>query len=207
MEDARSFDGEHTSTNEKVVINVGGQRHETYINTLKSIPDTRLYWITENPTQLAEYDPNTSEYFFDRHPGVFGQVLNFYRTGKLHCPNDVCGPLFEEELVFWGIDELQVEPCCWLNYKKHREAQANLDPFEGGNSDGESVEDMDMTVYGLVADSIRKRNRSAWKRYQPRIWTLFEEPYSSITAQVRCCLLFACYSPVLIYPTVYDTCS
>ncbi|KAK3745865.1 hypothetical protein QZH41_013223 [Actinostola sp. cb2023] len=183
MEDERSFDA-NSNPNEKVVINVGGQKHETYSNTLKSIPDTRLYWITENPTQLAEYDPNTQEYFFDRHPGVFAQVLNFYRTGKLHCPNDVCGPLFEEELAFWGIDELQVEPCCWLNYKKHREAQAQLDPFEGRESDGDSVEDMDMTIYGLVGDSIRRRNRTCWKKYQPKIWTLFEEPYSSVPAQI-----------------------
>ena len=43
--------------------------------------------------------------------GVFGQVLNYYRTGKLHYPTDVCGPLFEEELEFWGLDANQVN---WL---------------------------------------------------------------------------------------------
>jgi hypothetical protein len=44
------------------------------------------------------------------------QVLNYYRTGKLHYPTDVCGPLFEEELEFWGLDSNQVEPCCWMTY-------------------------------------------------------------------------------------------
>ena len=34
-----------------------------------------------------------------RHPGVFAQILNYYRTGKLHYPTDVCGPLFEVPLV------------------------------------------------------------------------------------------------------------
>lgn len=29
---------------------------------------------------------------------------------------DVCGPLFEEELEFWGLDSNQVEPCCWMTY-------------------------------------------------------------------------------------------
>lgn len=57
---------------------------------------------------LANYDPLIGEYFFDRHPGVFGQILNYYRTGKLHYPTDVCGPLFEEELEFWGLDANQV---------------------------------------------------------------------------------------------------
>jgi len=36
------------------------------------------------------------------------QILNYYRTGKLHYPTDVCGPLFEEELEFWGLDANQV---------------------------------------------------------------------------------------------------
>jgi hypothetical protein len=38
---------------------------------------------------------------------VFAQILNYYRTGKLHYPTDVCGPLFEEELEYWGLDTNQ----------------------------------------------------------------------------------------------------
>ena len=89
----------------RVVLNVGGIRHETYKATLKKIPATRLSRLTD---ALANYDPVLNEYFFDRHPGVFAQILNYYRTGKLHYPTDVCGPLFEEELEFWGLDSNQV---------------------------------------------------------------------------------------------------
>ena len=39
---------------------------------------------------------------------MFAQILNYYRTGKLHYPTDVCGPLFEEELEYWGLDSNQV---------------------------------------------------------------------------------------------------
>jgi len=88
----------------RVILNVGGIRHETYKATLKKIPATRLSRLTE---ALANYDPILNEYFFDRHPGVFAQILNYYRTGKLHYPTDVCGPLFEEELEFWGLDANQ----------------------------------------------------------------------------------------------------
>ena len=55
----------------RVVLNVGGIRHETYKATLKKIPATRLSRLTE---ALANYDPILNEYFFDRHPGVFAQV-------------------------------------------------------------------------------------------------------------------------------------
>ena len=44
--------------------------------TLKKIPATRLSRLTE---ALANYDPVLNEYFFDRHPGVFAQILNYYR--------------------------------------------------------------------------------------------------------------------------------
>lgn len=40
--------------------------------------------------------------------------------GKLHYPTNVCGPLFEDELEFWGLDANQVEPCCWMTYTQHR---------------------------------------------------------------------------------------
>lgn len=97
-------------------------RYETYKATLKKIPATRLSRLTE---ALANYDPVLNEYFFDRHPGVFAQILNYYRTGKLHYPIDVCGPLFEEELEFWGLDSNQVEPCCWSTYSVHRDTQVS----------------------------------------------------------------------------------
>ena len=47
-----------------------------YKATLKKIPATRLSRLTEN---LGNYDPVLNEYFFDRHPGVFAQILNYYR--------------------------------------------------------------------------------------------------------------------------------
>ena len=89
----------------RVVLNVGGIRFETYKQTLKNIPATRLSRLTE---ALANYDPLLNEFFFDRHPGVFAQILNYYRTGKLHYPTNVCGPLFEDELEYWGLDPNQV---------------------------------------------------------------------------------------------------
>ena len=64
--EAMMQDGEN-----RITLNVGGIRFETYKATLKKIPATRLSRLTE---ALANYDPVLNEYFFDRHPGVFAQV-------------------------------------------------------------------------------------------------------------------------------------
>ena len=53
----------------RVVVNVGGIRHETYKATLKKIPATRLSRLTE---ALANYDPILNEYplLLTRYPRV-----------------------------------------------------------------------------------------------------------------------------------------
>ncbi|XP_063164604.1 potassium voltage-gated channel subfamily C member 2 isoform X4 [Candoia aspera] len=238
--------------NERVILNVGGTRHETYRSTLKTLPGTRLALLAcqsqgdspgggeehHQPPLLPAPNPAPNpgggggggpldavggsgwssrangggvtrggsgaccEFFFDRHPGVFAYVLNYYRTGKLHCPADVCGPLFEEELAFWGIDETDVEPCCWMTYRQHRDAEEALDIFEApdlitgeppGDPDDDElaakrlgIED----VGALGASSSSSANGSPldgkggrWKRLQPRMWALFEDPYSSRAAR------------------------
>lgn len=165
----------------RVIINVGGIRHETYKATLKKIPATRLSRLTE---ALANYDPVLNEYFFDRHPGVFAQILNYYRSGKLHYPTDVCGPLFEEELEFWGLDSNQVEPCCWMTYTQHRDTQdvlAILDRLDL-DTDKPTEEDI-MKKFGLE-EKYKAGELSCWQRIQPKIWALFDEPYSSNSAKV-----------------------
>uniref|UniRef100_A0A3Q2Q215 Potassium voltage-gated channel, Shaw-related subfamily, member 3a n=1 Tax=Fundulus heteroclitus TaxID=8078 RepID=A0A3Q2Q215_FUNHE len=169
---------------EKIVINCGGIRHETYRSTLKTLPGTRLSWLTEpDAYSNFDYDPKSDEFFFDRHPATFAFILNYYRTGKLHCPNDVCGPLFEEELAFWGIDETDVEACCWMNYRQHRDAEEALDSFE--TPEPEIPEDDPALIGGVDGDLKRLcmqedgRKATWWEVWQPRMWALFEDPYSS----------------------------
>jgi len=118
---------QHESAANHIILNVGGIRFTTYPSVLKKIPATRMSRLTQ---ALANYDAEKNEYYFDRHPGVFNQILNYYRTGKLHYPQCVCGPLFEEELVFWGIDSNQVEPCCWKTYTQEPGYPDNLSKFK-----------------------------------------------------------------------------
>ncbi|CAI5455476.1 unnamed protein product [Caenorhabditis angaria] len=179
---------------ERVVLNVGGVRHETYQATLKKIPATRLSRLTPS---LANFDPLLNEYFFDRHPAVFAQVLNYYRTGKLHYPTDVCGPLFEEELQYWGLDASDTEPCCWmqlLHAKDTQETLAVLDRMDVDKEDDPTLREQDtMKKFGWEEDFFQGK-RTKWMYLKPRIWALFDEPYSSQYAKyiagISVCFIF-----------------
>ncbi|XP_015116634.1 potassium voltage-gated channel protein Shaw [Diachasma alloeum] len=168
-------------TENRVVLNVGGIRHETYKATLKKIPATRLSRLTE---ALANYDPILNEYFFDRHPGVFAQVLNYYRTGKLHYPTDVCGPLFEEELEFWGLDSNQVEPCCWMTYTQHRDTQETLTVLDRLDLDTEKPSDEELARKFGFEEAYLNGTLTWWQKIKPKMWSLFDEPYSSNAAKI-----------------------
>ncbi|XP_016922213.1 potassium voltage-gated channel protein Shaw-like isoform X1 [Apis cerana] len=180
--------------NDHVILNVGGVRHETYKSTLRKIPATRLSRLTE---ALVNYDPVLNEYFYDRHPGVFAQVLNYYRTGKLHYPTDVCGPLFEEELDFWGLDSNQVEPCCWSTYSRHRDTQATLAILDKLDVEGERLsEEQIARLFGFDEENGKGARLTRWQRSRARVWALFDEPYSSFAAKCVACvsILFICLS-------------
>lgn len=173
---------------DKIIINVGGTRHETYKSTLRTLPGTRLAWLADPDPVSTGTDnvaPTNPEFFFDRHPGIFAYILNYYRTGKLHCPADVCGPLFEEELAFWGIDETDVEPCCWMTYRQHRDAEEALDMFEPPEPE-DSEEDRDVPRrFGIedCPDRSRGCGRHCCRNLQRKLWALFDDPYSSRAAR------------------------
>ncbi|XP_065675410.1 potassium voltage-gated channel subfamily C member 1 [Hydra vulgaris] len=185
-------------TTDRVIINVGGVKHECFIHTIKAFPDTRLYWIAETALKVKDFDPGSNEFFFDRHAGCFQNILNYFRTGKLHCPNDVCGPLFQQELEFWGVDELMMEPCCWGNYTQHRDAHKNLKMFdEMVKNESNAYEELDNRKYSYTS--------SCWKQtiqiYRPTVWALLDKPFSSKYAQ-----FVAFFSMVVIIASMITFC-
>ena len=67
------------SDDDKIVINVGGQRHVTLTSTLLKKPGTRLWHLVMRNNGSGN---RNREFFFDRHPGVFSSVIDYYRTGE-----------------------------------------------------------------------------------------------------------------------------
>ncbi len=157
--------GASESSSERIVINVGGVKNETHTSTLMTLPGSRL-------AKLVDTEKPPSELFFDRNPEVFAHVLQYYRSGKLHCPNNLCGLLMEEEFAFWGVSGTDVEPCCWETFRQSKdtvEALAQIEP---------SVMEKDEEP----GQNDQSSNSRAW---QQKIWALFDNPYSSIAAKVR----------------------
>ncbi|XP_067124722.1 potassium voltage-gated channel protein Shab-like [Centruroides vittatus] len=105
----------------RVVLMVGGSRFETKWESLKTLPNSRLGRAGHSQTvnQLLRYcnryHLEENKIIFDRHPRFFDSILNLYQTGKFHV-DKVCIAGLSEELVFWGIEEMRLEPCCQMRY-------------------------------------------------------------------------------------------
>ena len=106
--------------------------------------------------------------------------------GKLHCPIDMCGPMFEEELKFWGIEEQQMEFCCWHNYTSHREAQEGLKMFQPADrvQKQSRAVTLDLEKGTMEQFEIEALKPPTGNTYRQRIWEVLDEPWSSTAATV-----------------------
>ncbi|CAG8504856.1 22815_t:CDS:2 [Cetraspora pellucida] len=73
-----------TENNEqKIILNVGGVKYETYRSTLTKYPETLLGVMFSSRNEELLHPTNENEYFFDRNGNAFRYIMTFYRTGKI----------------------------------------------------------------------------------------------------------------------------
>ncbi|VDL89301.1 unnamed protein product [Schistocephalus solidus] len=101
---------------EKMVINVSGVKYEIFKSCVERFPNTLL----GSCEREYFYDEETQEYYFDRDPGIFRYILEYYRHGFLHFPRSECFLAYEKELIFFRISTDLMGECCYENYQDCR---------------------------------------------------------------------------------------
>lgn len=143
---------------ERITFNVSGRRFETWHHTLKRFPDTLL----GSDLMKRFHNSETGEYILNRDPLIFKYVLNFYRTGKLHCYWGYCHDEFLEELNFYGIPIEFVNSCCDDFLKREKQNASSIKCSKSA----QSAE----LLYGATL--------------KQKVWHLFEYPQSSVTGTI-----------------------
>ncbi len=162
----------------RIILNVGGKKHDVRWKTLERIPNSRLGKIrrAESVDEVLdlcdEIDFGLNEIYFDRPGKSFSSIIDYYRTGKLHAANDMCIISFFEDLSFWGIDDNFFEPCCNFNYHQNKE-----DAFE------EIIKIDAIERADEESDEIKFSNGCINSR--KKIWDVMENPETSLLAKVN----------------------
>ena len=162
----------HRVKNPKVVINIGGEKHEVMWTLLEKRPLTRLGMLAkarnhESIIKLVDsYSLDENEFYFDRDPINFNSILNYYRTSRLHCVDEVCVLDFSA----WMIRDINLEICCvekFFTRKEHSYELMKKAKMKG--SEEEAEEDF---------------GDGYFRKYQKALWDLFEKPQSSFAAKI-----------------------
>ncbi|CAJ0950219.1 unnamed protein product, partial [Mesorhabditis belari] len=147
-------------------LNIGGAKYMILVDALMRAENTTFlakFIQLTHPSRLKvadAYIASDDAYFFQRSPIAFEAIYQYYATGVVHRPSEVCPASFLSEMDFWRISHQHVGSCC-----------ADVVPREKVEEKEEEKVD-DHTFDNLM-----------WGKLRRRMWTFLERPGSSMQAK------------------------
>lgn len=163
-----SFNNNNVTT---MIINIGGDVIKTDKGTLQRFPNTRLARLDETDDS---YDKDTNSYFYDRNPVLIYNILDYYKTGELYLPHNICPRMIESELSFWQIEYRSLAECCKTRLEE------NMDKIVAHEDLIDDVFKIPQNINSVDSQKLRE-NASVCRI---NIWKFLEDPVSSRTAKV-----------------------
>ncbi|KAG8442291.1 hypothetical protein GDO86_011185 [Hymenochirus boettgeri] len=178
-----------------IIINVGGIKYKIPWTILEDCPLTRLGKLKtcNNYDEIMDvcddYDINCNEFFFDRNPCAFRTIMTFLAAGKLRILREMCALSFQEELIYWGIEEEQLEWCCLRKLQQKEEELAEAKMYEGGSGISKENSQSALQDNGRMAQCMK------------HLRDMVENPHSGIPGKI-----FACLSVSFVAITAVSLC-
>ncbi|XP_069075881.1 potassium voltage-gated channel subfamily G member 2-like [Pleurodeles waltl] len=178
-----------------VIINVGGIKYRIPWTTLEDCPLTRLVKLKScnNYDEIMDicddYDISCNEFFFDRNPCAFRTIMSFMAAGKLRILREMCALSFQDELVYWGIEEEHLEWCCLRKLRQKEEEMAEARMYEG-----------EFCIFKDESQSALQ-DHSRLDQCMRRLRDMVENPHSGIPGKI-----FACLSVSFVAITAVSLC-
>ncbi|XP_055076399.1 voltage-gated potassium channel regulatory subunit KCNG2 [Misgurnus anguillicaudatus] len=188
---------EDATVDHSAIINVGGIRYRIPWSTLEEFPLTRLGKLhsCSNAEEILDlcddYDAHCNEFFFDRSPSAFRSIVTFLAAGKLRLLREMCALSFQEELLYWGVEEASLEWCCLRKLRLRQEEQR-----ERLRQD---EEDAELASPHSCEEASGVGNQEAGCMHSLR--EMVENPHSGIPGKI-----FACLSVVFVAITAVTLC-
>ncbi|XP_078397229.1 delayed-rectifier potassium channel regulatory subunit KCNS2 [Cetorhinus maximus] len=187
--------GEEVMGDGEISVNVGGLKRRLRYRTLLRFPETRLARLLrcrspESILQLCDdYDDGEKEFYFDRNPALFPHILNFYRTGRLQAAGRLCIFSFSQEIEYWGISQLFIEPVGSGAPYLATGAGGDQDECEDAASDQGSTTSSFDEVLTFYKDA-SKYDSQVLGNCRRRLWLMSENPGYNVASR--------CYSALSI---------
>ncbi len=183
------------------IINVGGIRYNIPWSTLEEFPLTRLGKLCScsNAEEILnlcdDYDAHGNEFFFDRSPSAFRSIVTFLAAGKLRLLREMCALSFQEELLYWGVEEASLEWCCLRKLRLRQEEQRERLRQEEEEAELTSPHSCE------EAPAIGRPEEGRLAGCMHNLRDMVENPHSGIPGKI-----FACLSVVFVSITTVTLC-